>query len=184
MLEAADDAELIRVVLRGGHPARAAFGELVRRHEVWLVRYLTYVLSDASLAEDVAQEVFLQAHAALKTLTDPARFQAWLRTIATRRAYNHRRDRTTRSRYEQAPDAPSPAHATAPDADDERQAVVAALALLPHAYREILVLRYVEELTTDEVAAMLDIGLSAAKMRLSRARDAFRPLYAGVTHGK
>lgn len=59
-------------------------------------------------------------------------------------------------------------------------AILACLDKLSYPYREILVLRYVEDLDMDEIQAMLDLGPSAAKMRLKRARDAFRAIYEEV----
>jgi len=55
------------------------------------------------------------------------------------------------------------------------------LARLSYPYREILLLRHVEEMALEDIATVLDVGLSAAKMRLSRARKAFMEHYEEVT---
>lgn len=177
-LVALSDEALIAMVCGGDPRARPAFDVLVERHHAWLVRLLTYILGDQGLGEDVAQECFVRAYAAMCGGERPDAMQSWLRTIGTRLAFNRRRDRKTRAKYHDA--APGPAQSSSLD---ERlaatEAVQHALAELPFAYAEILVLRYVEELDVSEIAAMLDLGQSAAKMRLKRARDEFAERFGG-----
>ena len=58
-----------------------AFGELVRRHQNRAVAYATAILRDRHLAEDAAQEAFVEAYRELASLREPAAFGAWLRRI-------------------------------------------------------------------------------------------------------
>ena len=168
------ESSLVARARAGGSDGHAAFRVLVERHQAWLVRYLYYVLGSMADAEDVAQDALVRAYEALPTFRGDAGFRTWLRRIATRLAYNHRRDARTRQRYHDhdravvSRFAPGPAEAT-----EARDTLVKVLHALPYPYREILILRHVEALSVAEIAAVLDIGLSAAKMRLSRARDAF-----------
>jgi RNA polymerase sigma-70 factor (ECF subfamily) len=173
------DAKLIRRSKRGGSDGRAAFSDLVRRHQSWLVRYLIYLLGDRDAAEDVAQDAFARAFLHLSSLRDPRTFKGWLRRTATRLAFNQRRDQATRRKYEEQA-ATTGASSVASNVA-EREAILLALERLSYPYREVLVLYYLEELSTRELAQLLDIGVSAAKMRLSRARQEFQAIYTRET---
>jgi RNA polymerase sigma-70 factor (ECF subfamily) len=59
--------------------------------------------------------------------------------------------------------------------------VLRALEHVPYVYREILVLRYIEDMELDEISAALGLGGSATRMRLSRAREFFRQAYTAIT---
>jgi RNA polymerase sigma-70 factor (ECF subfamily) len=168
----------VQVAKSGGIPGRTAFDQLILRHQGWLLRYLVYLLGDPGAADDVGQESFVRAFLGLRDLRDGRTFRAWLRQTATRLAFNHHRDRATRSRYEGQAATEATCEPRMEQRLAQRQAILWVLDQLPADYRAILVLFYVEELTLREIADVLDIGESAAKMRLSRARKAFRPLYA------
>jgi RNA polymerase sigma-70 factor (ECF subfamily) len=177
---AGPDLEIwVRKAQGAGPAARSAFDHLVHTESPWLVGYLRSLLGDAGLADDAAQRTWLRAYLSLAKLQEAGAFRGWLRRIATRTAFNLRRDRGTRDRYEHAvPQAMyDPGHGEAMAAEE---AILSCLDQLSYPYREILVLRYVEDLDMDEVQAMLDLGPSAAKMRLKRARDAFRAIYEEV----
>jgi len=178
-LERLDDIELATIARWGGPAANRAFGALARRHQAWLVRLLLYLLGGTAGAEDAAQETFVRAFLAIGQFRGEASFRTWLRVIASRIAFNRRRDTATRERYiEQIRPR------TAPDAAgglEARQVLQQTLARLSYPYREILVLRYVDELPVAEIAQVLDLGVSAAKMRLLRAREQFQQEYADLT---
>ncbi|MBL9103212.1 MAG: RNA polymerase sigma factor [Myxococcales bacterium] len=178
MSSESDDETLVRETARRGLSGQLAFEALVDRHQQWLVRLLTHLLGSQSDAEDVAQEAFVRAFLAIETCTDGARFRGWLRIIARRQAFNHRRNARTRAHYEE-----QGAEATAVDGEampgqlEGRDLLKRVLAELPYPYREIMVLRFVEELPLKDIADLLELGESAAKMRLSRARAEFQRIY-------
>ncbi|MBX2803386.1 MAG: RNA polymerase sigma factor [Myxococcales bacterium] len=158
-----------------------AFDGLVHRHKSWLYGYLVHLLGDAGLADDVAQETFLRAWLALQRLHGTDRFRAWLRTIATRTAFNLRRSRSTRSKYEdRAPRPEAPPMPNGLVASD--QLLMKVLDDMPYGYREVLVLRYVEDLSMEAIERTLDLRSSALKMRLKRARDQFRERWEQLAH--
>lgn len=168
---------------RKGHPDDRAYEELVRRHQAWLLRLLTSLLHNQADAEDVGQEVFVRAFLALDTFRGDASFRSWLRTIATRTAFNWKRGRKTASHYEHAASeqrAVLDSRSAAPPSGAivAREVLTSLLEASPYPYKEILVLRYLEELSLKEIATTLDISLSAAKMRLKRARDDFETRHA------
>lgn len=176
-----DDQRLLAEAKKGGVQAKTAYGQLVRRHQDWLVRLLAQLLQKSpDAAEDVAQEAFIRTFAALDRIPDDANFRGWLRVTSVRLAYNHRRDARTRKKYsdEWLPEEASPAGSRL----EAREALTVTLARLPYPYREVLILRHVEEMALEDIATVLDLGLSAAKMRLSRARRAFLEYYDEVTN--
>lgn len=171
-----DEVELVRIAATGRGDAHRAYEELVRRYQGWLVRLLTQLLDGRQAeAEDLAQETFVRGYLALPELGEGVAWRAWLRVVATRLAYNANRNRATRRRLLE--DRPTGPESVPPPALAERQVLDRALGGLSYPYREILILRHVEELPLEEIATLLDIGLSAAKMRLKRAREAFVALY-------
>jgi len=170
---ASNDAELAAAARKESPAGRQAFAILVERHHGRIVRLVSFLLSGSSDADDVAQEVFVRAYFALGQYTERGDFGAWLRVIATRVAFNHRRDEATRRRYQ----AMVEPRQSKPSTIAERDAITHALAQLPYPAREILILRYVEELSIAEIAHLLELGTSATKMRLSRARDQLSEVY-------
>lgn len=164
----------------GPRDRRVEFEGLVRAHSDWLHRYLAGLLGSVQDAEDCAQEVFFRAWCALSRLDLPNRAaqRALLRTIAMRVAYNAVRARRTQKRT--VPKAEQVAPLVEAVEGGERNAgaiahgVLDVLSSLPHIHREVLVLRYFEELSIAEVAALLGLSESAVKMRLKRAREALR----------
>jgi RNA polymerase sigma-70 factor (ECF subfamily) len=164
-----DDLQLVALARTDTPAAALAFTELVRRHRPWLVRHLTRLLRNEGDAQDLAQEAFARAHAAIRRRPPDRSFSAWLRVLSTRIAHNHRRDEQTRSRY----------HARLPgreldgrDSEHAEQFVRRLLETLRFEERQVLVLRYLEDWSIEEIGAHLGIGSSAAKMRLLRARRA------------
>jgi RNA polymerase sigma-70 factor, ECF subfamily len=158
-------------------PRRAqAFEELVREHQAWLVRVLEYLLGNKGDAEDVAQEVFLKAFAALPKFRGDSSFRTWLRVIATRLAFNHRRDnKLRRERNAEVELDPYVLNGSGPVM--HRDSLEKVMGELSYPFREILILRHVEELALSEIGKLLDLGASATKMRLARARGEFWRTY-------
>ncbi|HFE45174.1 MAG TPA: sigma-70 family RNA polymerase sigma factor [Nannocystis exedens] len=173
-----DDATLVGLAAKRGIEGQLAFEKLVDRHQQWLVRLLMHFLNSQSDAEDVAQEAFIRAFLAIESCGDGSRFRGWLRVLARRLAFNYRRDAKTRARYEERSGVLT-ARSTAPISGqvEGRDLLKQVLAELAYPYREIMVLRFVEELSLKEIAKILEIGESAAKMRLSRARTEFQRVY-------
>lgn len=184
---AATSDEALIAASRGGD--RAAFGVLVERY-LGLVCAVSYsATGNRALSEDVAQDAFVAAWAQLPTLREPARWRAWLCGIAR----NLARKARARALREPASDAlPEAAPAWALPAvgplerltaAEEQRLVWDALASVPEAYREVLVLYYQQERSIAEVAALLGIREDAAMQRLSRGRKHLAgQLQASVEH--
>jgi RNA polymerase sigma-70 factor (ECF subfamily) len=173
-VDTASDAELIERVLGG---ERERYAVLVARYQDALFRHAVGMVGDADAAADLVQDSFVKAYTRLHTCYDPARFAAWIFRILRNRCRDwlkNRRQHTVELRDD--------AHA-APVADDpsrtlERtelgRVVAAALERLPAAQREAFLLKHVEGRSYEEMAEMLDTGVSALKMRVMRAREALQ----------
>jgi RNA polymerase sigma-70 factor (ECF subfamily) len=166
------EPELLRRFRQGGRAGDEAYSELIRRYQASIVRLVGYLLGDASEAEDVAQEAFVKGFTARESFDRGDNFSGWLRTIATRVAYNCRRESKTRKKYHDASASIGEGFTTLDDGE-VRGVISDVLGRMGYAYREILVLRYVEELSVTEIGEVLNLGESATKMRLLRAREEF-----------
>jgi RNA polymerase sigma-70 factor (ECF subfamily) len=133
-----------------------------------LVRLLFAFLHDQAQAEDVVQDALASAllrWPVLRGYHDP---EAWVRTVAFRRAIDHQR-RSVRQRRALLRLGPPP---SLPPVGAEHVDLVRALRRLPLAQREVLVLHYVAELTVERVATELRLPVGTVKSRLARGRAA------------
>jgi len=130
------------------------------------------VLGDAEAAADVAQDVAVLALRKAGTLRDPAAADAWLHRVAVRAALRHARREGKRRAAERASHEPSLPGRPDPD---PASAVQALFAGLPHRQRAALTLRYVHDLSDEQIARALGCRRGAVRSMLSRGRDAIRP---------
>jgi len=160
------------------------FHELIRPYERLVYVTIYAILKNETEAEDAAQEVMISAFRNLKSFRGEAKFSTWLVTIAMNEA--RKRLRKAKVAAEDSLDEPvvegegdfTPAVLTdwreIPLAALERKELRAklqeAVALLPEKYREVFVLRDIEELNQEETAAALGINVTLVKVRLHRAR--------------
>lgn len=147
---------------QNGHPE--AYGQLVQRYQKPLLSYLASRLGDAERAEEAAQETFVRAFFALKSLNQTCSFFSWLLGIANRvtneQHRGERRRREVLARFAHSLSTP-----TQPVDTGLRQAV----ADLPQPYAEVVFLRYYGGLSCAEVARQLGIPVGTVTKRLSRA---------------
>jgi RNA polymerase sigma-70 factor (ECF subfamily) len=170
------DDELVAHCLKG---SRAAFSELVLRHQKMVFNVARAMLGDAHAAEDVSQEAFLHAYQGLPAYRAEGKFPAWLRTIVTRLCLNHRRDHRREVAWADLTTRPDEA-VNGPesqiDAWCRRGEVRRAIDALSSDYRAVIVLRYMEDLTYEEIARHLGVPLSTIETRLHRAKKQLREL--------
>ena len=180
------DMELVARALRG---EQAAFEAIMRRHNRLLFRCARSVVADDAEAQDIVQEAYLRAFAALHAYRADAALGTWLARIAINAALDaqRRRDRSVPLVDMQDPEAePDMEHTTAfnapgrdlPDALAERGEMRAllqrAIDSLPVIYRSVFILRAVEELSVAETAACLQLSDDLVKTRYLRARALLR----------
>lgn len=161
--------------------AAASVPDVLLAHQPQLHRLVHRLLGwpSAHDVEDVVQEVLLAAWRHRAGFRGDAAMSTWLYRIAVRKAQGHARWSAIRRRWFGAPAAAgdhlqAPATACPIELADDVRAVRSAMRGLPHADREVLVLRYLENRGVDEVAGLLRISRAAADARLSRARARLR----------
>jgi RNA polymerase sigma factor (sigma-70 family) len=167
----ADDAFLIDAVVT--HRSERAARRLVDRHSPRLIAVVRRLLaSDASAAEDVVQQAWVNGIAALGTFRHDASFSTWMTRIAVRVALDHLRRRAVR--HDGLSDALS-THLSAPPVDvDGRLDLERLIARLPSGCRGVLVLHDIEGFTHEEISASLGIAVGTSKAHLFRARTLLR----------
>jgi RNA polymerase sigma-70 factor (ECF subfamily) len=168
------DAELVERVRQGD---RDAYAPLIVRYRLRFGRYAFHLLGNESDAEEALQDAFFRAYRSIDRCRSPDRFGAWLfsivvnccRTAAVRR----RRDATRQASLDSADLVEMP-HAM--EGAISREEIHQALAALVPEQREAFLLKYVEELSYEEMVALTGAGESALKMRVKRACARLREL--------
>jgi RNA polymerase sigma-70 factor (ECF subfamily) len=153
-----------------------AFEAIFDEYHLRICRYLCSLVGDLDLAEDLAQQTFVKAYRALTRASPPDNLKAWLYTIATNTAISALR----RRRLIQWLPLGANAAAKAPGHEarlGERQILQQALDRLPRGDAACLLLRFQHGLSYAELADILGSSIPAARMRLCRARAAFREIY-------
>jgi RNA polymerase sigma-70 factor (ECF subfamily) len=173
-----DQLAALAVAARDGD--RAAFDELVRRTHAGTYTLALRLTMNEEDARDVTQEAYLRAYRGLKNYRGDAQFTTWLYRITANCASTFLTSRS-RHRHDELTDGSEIADLR-PDADVELRAGTAdlrdrldqAVASLPPRLRAVVVLRDVYDLPHEAIAAELGISVSAAKVRLHRARHKLR----------
>lgn len=126
-----------------------------------------HFLQDQALAEEVAQEVFLQLHHTLDTLKSPRHVVFWLRRVTCHRALDcWRRRRVAEVSLAEVPELSAEPDTTDPLLEDRLRKLVASL---PPKRRAMVILRYQEDLEPGEIARLLGIPVGTVKSGLQRA---------------
>ena len=180
------DDELVEA-LRGGD--ERAVEVLVDRYGGWIHRVARRFLSDARDAEEIVQDVLLIVVQKIQTFKGESAFSSWLYRVTVNAAYGRLRARRSRPEVSLEPLLPAFDEAgrhARPIADwsaqlgdpavarEARAAIETSLNRLPEEYRIVIVLRDVEGLSNEEVAATLGLSIPAVKSRLHRGRLVLR----------
>lgn len=165
--------QLVELVQQAQSGQTEAYGQLIQQFQDMAVGYSYARLGDFDLAEDAAQEAFIEAYRHLSQLKEAAAFPGWFRRIVFKRC-----DRLTRGKHaavvnltltEQLADhAPTPAETVAQH--DLRALMRWAISKLPATERDVVTLFYISEHTHKEISAFLNVPISTVKSRLFSAR--------------
>lgn len=175
------DFELMARIGAGDH---GAFRELVERYQDSVVGTVTRMLGNASDAEDISQQVFLRVWRNARRYRPDAKFTTYLFTITRNLVFNESRRRgrkkevSIEEREEDSHHQIEDSATRRPDAEllesELRSAIDAAIAALPETQRMAVVLRRYEQLSYEEIAAVLELSVSAVKSLLFRARTTLK----------
>jgi RNA polymerase sigma-70 factor (ECF subfamily) len=170
------DLEVVERVRRGEHEL---FELLVRRHNPRVFRIARAIVGDGAEAEDVMQEAYVRAFAALAGFGGRARFSTWLARIVVHEALARRRRRTPHhpdevNRVVDHANGPEEAASSA----EVRRLLEHAIARLEEPFRLVFVLRAVEQMPAADVADCLQIEEATVNTRYFRARSTLKGLLA------
>ena len=158
---------------------RGAFGELVERHQRAVFALIAARIGRRPEVEDLAQEAFLKAYESLRSLRDASRFGGWVLKIASNMALRWR-ERESRAPVTQT--LGEPEQKPGPGASDREEDPAAEIPIMPYlgklreADQQVVVLRYVQDLSFDDIAIQLSISTGNARVRLHRAIRKLRAL--------
>jgi RNA polymerase sigma-70 factor (ECF subfamily) len=191
-----NDAELVAACC-AGH--KAAFGELVARHQDRIFNLAFRLTGNRDDAAEVAQEAFLKAYGALKSFRRESAFGTWVFRIAVNTARSRRRfravrpaelslqtvkDRNDGTKGTRAPIEDIAARDPGPDEEasraERRRIVGQAVARMDEEQRIMIVLRDIEGRDYGEIADLLDCPRGTVKSRLHRARMALKDILSGM----
>jgi len=181
--------EDLDLVLRSKKGEIGAFGELVDRYQSLVINFCYRMLGNKEDAEDIAQEAFLRAFAAIGRFQPRAKFSTWLLTIAKNLTLNLIRNERRRPKgvdavgsSEDTLQAVDLAASDNPGPDrvalrnERAEYVRRALRELSETHRTIIVLRDFEGVTYEEIAGIMGCRKGTVKSRLSRAREQLKQI--------
>jgi RNA polymerase sigma-70 factor (ECF subfamily) len=177
------DEELAFEAAREGSDG-PAFVTLVERFRARVWRVCFRMLGNEQDAHDAAQEVFLRLFLQRQQFEGRSKYGTWVHGIAIRVCLTQRRGRSRRSKHEtlqpeQTHDSPEPHHAEANP--QLKLDLLQMLDTLDDEDRAILLMKYAEGHEYEELAEIFGMGVSALKMRVSRAREKLRERFPEMT---
>ena len=180
--------ELVARATRAAVGDARAFEALVRRHRSTVLTNCRYITKFDEDAEDLAQEVFVKAFFALERFEARSTFKTWIQRIKVNHCLNHLKKKRGKTEVDIDDPAMEGREATtwrprAARLASTRQQIDHALGELSDTLRIPLLLRDMDGMSYDEIAAELGIGLSAVKMRIKRARHEFRDHFEAAGAG-
>jgi RNA polymerase sigma-70 factor (ECF subfamily) len=175
-----DDVALVAAALSGG-PEK--FSPIIERYQGVVFAVALARLGNFHDAEDIAQEVFVEAFKHLDRLSDPSRLGAWLRSIAIHRCIGHLRKCreviNVQEIVEQVEDISSNPH-TQMERQELRDQVMAAIGQLSKKQRETTTLFYINDYSQEEIARIQEVPIGTVKRRLYDARGKLKEEMIGL----
>jgi RNA polymerase sigma-70 factor, ECF subfamily len=169
-----DHEAMVEMALRqAGRGDNQAFAEIVSEYQAMIFSIGWHFLGDRALAEDLAQDVFLELYQGLDAIQSAAHLKYWLRRVAVNRAIDYgRRKKSSRELALEEVEEPATGDAQTDALLSEK--LRQALAKLPEKQRMILILRYQEDRGPTEIAELLKVPVSTVKSALQRGLEELR----------
>ena len=156
-----------------GANSRAAMEAVIRKYRSPLYFHARYIVKDHQEAYDVVQEVFIKAMRETRLFDEDFKIKAWLFRVTSNLCFNQVRNRKRRGVLLDTMMKPEAFGADQLDtvfASEQREEVMEALSHLSDDHKQILLLRYYDDLSYAEIADVLQVKLGTVMSRLSRAR--------------
>ncbi|PWA10028.1 RNA polymerase sigma factor [Pueribacillus theae] len=165
------DEELLEQMANGN---QAAFEALIHRYHSPLFSYLERKLHDPQKAEDFTQETFLKLIRQLKAKKQPNNLKPWLYQVATNLCRDYWKSAFFRSEKQELDRIPEPKDSKTSiieiyEKQEERKEILASLSQLSETQKEIVLLRFYQDLKYKEIAAALDLPIGTVKSNLFHA---------------
>jgi RNA polymerase sigma-70 factor (ECF subfamily) len=193
VFSALPDESLMEHVVRG---SEGAFATLVDRYRNRIINLVSRFISDRDRAQEIAQEVFLRIYVHRERYRPSGKFSTWMYTIAVNLAKNEIR-RRVRSRgvtsldrlLEATGDSgrfttdPGPRPDRSLGQREIQEQVADALQKLPDKYREVIILRDIQQLSYEEIEQVLGIPGGTVRSRINRARTSLQEMLGALVEG-
>ncbi|MCR4340436.1 MAG: RNA polymerase sigma factor [Gemmatimonadaceae bacterium] len=175
------DEQIVDAMLGGDTDA---FAVLVSRYTARYARFAVRMLGNSEDGEEALQDAFVRAYRALGKRDRKSAFGPWFHSILSNQCRTAARRRANRLRLvvhdegaleRAAVDSPAPA-------GGEGSEIETAIGKLDPAQREVFLMKYVEDMSYDEIAEVTGVGVSALKMRVKRTADRLREMMGEVPH--
>ncbi|WP_462412612.1 RNA polymerase sigma factor SigW [Neobacillus sp. Marseille-QA0830] len=173
----------IKQVIKGDHDA---FGDIVELYKNSIFQLCFRMLGNRHEAEDIAQEAFIRAFVNIKSFNQDLKFTTWLYRIATNLCIDRLRKKKPDyyldaevagteglTMYSQIPSG-TPLPETEVESLELQETVHNEILKLPEKYRSAIVLKYIEDLSLNEISEILELPLGTVKTRIHRGREALR----------
>jgi len=158
-----------------------AFSEIINHYQTPIIRYLYHLTGDYELAQDLAQDTFVQAYKSILKTDSNLQFQSWLYKIATNNVWQHYRRKKLISfiPFSAYHKITPPVNETQMEILGKKIEIRKALNKVPADQRACIVLHFVEGFKYREIAETLGISEDAVRKRVARGKEAFRSNYNG-----
>lgn len=151
----------------------AAYEALFHAYHLRVLRFVRKLIKDGDLAEDVTQEAWMAIYKSRGKLRKPDLFRSWIFSVARNLAYQHLREVFKQPAFEAlTDDHEAPIQESKEQLEDELDRLYFALDRIAPAHREVLVLKYLEGLSYEEIAEVVSENIGTVRSRLFYAKKA------------
>lgn len=168
------DESLLRAVKEG---SVSAFEQLVLRYQNKLCSFVTYLIRDSIVAQDVVQDTFISLYKTIDNVDDTRKFSTYVYSIARNKSISYLRSRLRHVPLETAEHI---SDSEQPDAtlmrNDEKQRIDLALEAIDAKYKKVITLYYFEDLSYEQMSKKMRLPVNTVRTHLRRAKTALRRL--------
>ena len=171
-----EERKIIQLCLEGDSEQYAL---LVDKYKAMAYNIAYRIVGDADIAKDMAQESFISAYASLERFQYGSKFSSWLYRIVVNKCKDHLRAERDTVEVDEISDIVPSKERTPEQTVSSRQTgdvIQQALNSLPEEYRDVIVLKHIEELDYREISDILGVSVNALKVRAHRGREMLREL--------
>jgi RNA polymerase sigma-70 factor (ECF subfamily) len=178
LLKTTSDEQLIAKFQQGD---LSAFDQIVERYQGQLINFVGRLLNDRNAAEDIVQETFLRVYRNKHRYKEIARFSTWIYTIAGNLARTELRRRKIRNFFSISQRGEGEKDYEIPDTDIDveksvegsmvKEMILREVMKLPVYFREVIILRDLQDLSYEEISQILKVPLGTVKSRVNRGRS-------------